>query len=485
VIDTLFELLAQGWTPWLLSSLIVGAAIAIWTDLRVRHVAPVLRGLDDAIAAVEESEGQGGFRRRFGTVFQRLATNPVIGEVWRGYAATIALAPGQEDALGYTRRPHESFNESLLANAGINLRFYHAVPNLLVGAGLLFTFLGLVAALYFASRGVAAAEVQEAQRALRELLGAATFKFVTSIAGLGSSMLFSWREKALLHRIQRRLFRLCAAFEARMVPLTAESIGIAQLHELRQQQQELQKLGRSLLVKVPDTVEERLTAELVAAVAPLRRGTAAAAERLARIDEWLLDLVLEAAEADGEKAGSRALPVLERLDALVAAVRESRGGLRAGVVPAAPEVAAGGTGPRDLPELLGSSKELMREVDTRLGQSLLRVRDLLGRLGSERKPSRADIESAGRLLLEAQSSLQQAKAASARLSQRLDQLAREGEAMAAGKGGAAEVQAFRQELGTLNQDLRQTLQLLEGGAEAAAERLAGAGNHLRVRSTAG
>ena len=485
MIDTFFELLAQGWTPWLLSSLIVGAAIAIWVDLRVRHVAPVLRGLDDAIAAVEESEGQGGFRRRFGAVFQRLATNPVIGEVWRGYAATIAPAPGQEDALGYTRRPHESFNENVLANAGINLRFYNAVPNLLVGAGLLFTFLGLVAALYFASRGVAAAEVQEAQRALRELLGAATFKFVTSIAGLGSSMLFSWREKALLHRIQRRLSRLCAALEARMVPLTAESIGIAQLMELRQQQQELQKLGRSLLVKVPDTVEERLTAELVAALAPLRRGTAAAAERLARIDEWLLDLVLEAAEADGEKAGSRALPVLERLDTLVAAIRESRGGPPGAVVPAAIEVTAGGTAPRDLPELLGSSKELMRNVDTRLGQSLLRVRDLLGRLGSERRPSRADLESASRLLLEAQASLQQAKAASARMSQRLDQLAREGEAMAAGKGGAAEVQAFRQELGTLNQDLRQTLQLLEGGAGAAAERLAGAGSHLRVRSTAG
>ena len=127
----------------------------------------------------------------------------------------------------------------------------------------------------------------------------------------------------------------------------------------------------------------------------------------------------------------------------------------------------------------------MRNVDTRLGQSLLRVRDLLGRLGLERRPSRADLEFASRLLLEAQSSLQQAKAASARMSQRLDQLAREGEAMAAGKGGAAEVQAFRQELGTLNQDLRQTLQLLEGGAGAAAERLAGAGSHLRVRSTAG
>ena len=479
VVDTLFELLAQGWTPWLLSALIVGAAVAIWLDLRIRRVAPVLRGLDDAIAAVEESEGHGGFRRRFGAVFQRLAANPVIGEVWRGYAATIAPAPGQEDALGYTRRPQESLNESLLANAGINLRFYNAVPNLLVGAGLLFTFLGLIAALYFASRGVTAAEVQEAQRALRELLGAATFKFVTSIAGLGSSMLFSWREKMLLHRIQRRLARLCAALEARMVPLTAESIGIAQLMELRQQQQELAKLGRSLLVRVPETVEERITAELVTALTPLRRGTAAAAERLARIDEWLLDLVLDAAETEGEKPGARAAPVLERLDALVAAAREIRGGTTGSALretPAAPPA-------QDLPELLDSSQQLMRSVDSRLGQSLLRVRDLLGRLGGERRPSRTDLEAAGRLLLEAQGSLQQAKAASVRLSERLDQLVREGQAVLGAKGGrAVEVQAFRHELGALNRDLRQTLQLLESGAGSAAEQMAGAGHHLRVRS---
>ncbi len=481
MIDPLFVLLAQGWTPWLLAALIAGGAIAIWVDFRVRHVAPVLRGLDDAIATVEESEGQGGFRRRFGVVFQRLSANPVIGEVWRGYAATIAPAPGQEDALGYTRRPQDSFNETLLANAGINLRFYNAVPNFLVGAGLLFTFLGLVAALYFASRGVAAAEVQEAQRALRELLGAATFKFVTSIAGLGSSMLFSWREKALLHRIQRRLSRLCAALEARMVPLTAENIGIAQLMELRQQQQqELMKLGRGLLVKVPEAVEERLTAELVASLAPLRRGTLAAAERLARIDEWLLDLVLDAAEAGGEKAGARALPVLERLYTLVAAVREARGRPPAAATVTAaegPEAAAA----HDLPGLLGSSQELMRSVDTRLGQALLRVRDLLGRLGGERRPSRADVESASRLLLEAQGSLQQAKAASAKLSQRLDQLAREAETMAGKDAKAADVRAFRHELGGLNQDLRQTLQLLEVGAGTAAEQLAGAGGQLRIR----
>jgi hypothetical protein len=329
LVDALFRSLSLPWVPWALSALIVGTALVVWRDFRFGRIGPVLRGLDDAIAAVEEAEGPGAFRRRFPAVFKRLAENPVVGEAWRGYAPTIAPAPGSEDALGYTRRPRESFGENLLALAGVDLRFFHAVPNLLVGAGLLFTFLGLVAALYFASRGVAAASVAEPQQALRELLAAATFKFVTSIAGLGSSLVFSWREKALLHRVHRRLAHFCGVLEARMVPVTAESIGLAQLGELRQQRQELQRLGRHLLVRVPETVEDRLAAELVAAVAPLRAATAAAASRLARVDEWVLDLVLDAAQPTGAAEthpAARALPVLERLDALAAAVRELRPG---------------------------------------------------------------------------------------------------------------------------------------------------------------
>jgi hypothetical protein len=252
---------------------------------------PVLAGLDDALRAVQETEGQASFRQRFPQLFRRLAENPVVGEVWRAFAPTLAPAPGSDDAMGYTRRPQESFNESLLAIAGINLRFYNAVPNLLVGAGLLFTFIGLVAALYFASAGVAATDVVTAQFALRELLAAATFKFITSIAGLGSSLVFSWGEKAQLHRVQRRLTQLCSALEARMVPVTGESVAGAQLAEMRQQTVLLRRLSRDLFVRLPEGVEEGLTAEIGRAVAPLRDALTEAAPSLRRIAEPILDLL--------------------------------------------------------------------------------------------------------------------------------------------------------------------------------------------------
>jgi hypothetical protein len=165
------------------------------------------------------------------------------------------------------------------------------VPNLLVGAGLLFTFIGLVAALYFASAGVAASNVEIAQRALRDLLAAATFKFVTSIAGLASSLVFSWREKAQLHRVQTRLAHFCSALEARMMPVTSESMAGAQLAEMRQQTTLLRRLTRDLFVRLPEGVEEGIAGEIGRAVAPLREALAEAAPALRRLAEPLTEML--------------------------------------------------------------------------------------------------------------------------------------------------------------------------------------------------
>ena len=148
----------------------------LWIDFR-RRVAALRRALDHAIRVVSEVDGQAQFKQRFPAIFKQLAENPMLGPVWRAFAPTLTEAPSHAASMGYTRRPKDVFDETLMAAAGINLRFFGAIPNFLVGAGLLFSFLGLVAALHFASAGVASDNVAQAQRALADLLAAATFKF--------------------------------------------------------------------------------------------------------------------------------------------------------------------------------------------------------------------------------------------------------------------------------------------------------------------
>lgn len=293
MIDGLFGVLVQPWVPWMLAAMLATTALVAWLSFRFRRIAPVLAGLDRAIALVEASQGPSGFRRGFRATYQLLAEDPIVGTIWRAYALTIGVAPGTDEALGYSRRPHESFDDGLLVVAGVNLRLYRAVPNLLVGCGLLFTFVGLVGALYFGSRGIGAGDIAQAQHALHELLAAATFKFATSIAGLGSSLVYSWREKALLYRVQYRLARFCTALEERMVPITTASIVVRQLGELKAQQMELWLQCGQLDPSGADQMSTCLSLELGKAVAPLRETLAAAADRLGAVDQWIRDAILQ------------------------------------------------------------------------------------------------------------------------------------------------------------------------------------------------
>jgi hypothetical protein len=383
MIETVFAFFALSWVPWGLSAVLVLGAFAIWLQFR-RRLEPVLAGLEEASAIIEDAATPAAFRDRFPTIDDALAANPIIGEAWRSFARTLVPVPGQDKVLGATRRPAEDLNEAVLASAGLNLRFYMAVPNYLVGLGLLFTFLGLVAALYFASAGVTAANVQEAQGALRDLLGAATFKFVTSIAGLGASIVYSLREKDRLYRVSRYLARLCTSLEARLVPVTPEYLGMMQLDELRSQSAMMRRIGRNLHVTVPESIEERLAAELLDAVQPMREGFVHAAARLARLDERLAERLAVPTPVAAPRLSTLSeqaalAPLLEELRRLRETVET--------LPPFASPTATGASGAnqliRALPslvELFEASTEGLRTLDRRLEQALMRIRTTLDML---------------------------------------------------------------------------------------------------------
>jgi hypothetical protein len=387
MIETIFAFFALSWVPWGLSAVLVVGALLIWLDFR-RRLRPVLAGLDEALAIIEEAATPAAFRDRFPSINEALAGNAIIGEAWRSFAQTLVPVPGQDKVLGATRRPADDLNEAILASAGLNLRFYMAVPNYLVGLGLLFTFLGLVAALYFASAGVTAANVQEAQGALRDLLSAATFKFVTSIAGLGASIAYSLREKDQLYRVSRHLARLCASLEARLVPVSPEYLGLMQLDELRSQNAIMRRIGRNLYVTVPDTVEERIATELLDAVQPMRAGFVRAAAQLAKLDERLAErligptaTVAPGSTAVGEHAGLA--PLLEELRRL----REAVEALPPSALPAAREASGDSRLVRALPSfvrLFELSTEGLRSLDLRLEHALARIKTALDSLQAER-----------------------------------------------------------------------------------------------------
>lgn len=386
VIDSVFGVLALPWLPWVLAGGIVLLALVLLQAFLLR-LGPLRRALGRAIELLDRGEGTVAFRQRFPVVFEALAQDPVLGEAWRSYASTLTPVPGNEKTLGSARAPHAVFDDTLLARVGINLRFYQAVPNILVGLGLLFTFLGLVAALHFASGGVTADDVREAQAALRELLAAATFKFVTSIAGLGASLVFSWREKVHLHAVQAEISRFCRLLEARVVPLTPEALLADQIRETQQIGRLVARMGRSLIIRAPEGIEERLADELTLATRPLKAALERVARRFDTLDERVASELVAAGRSVGDLATRRAAGSAE-----TPAAPEPPEGPRSGTerLPASPPARA--PDEKTVASVRGTPSPAIRQLLHRLDQATVAVQDGLDRLRGRPPLDRAAIE---------------------------------------------------------------------------------------------
>ena len=230
--------------PLLLSLAIVSIAVALlallilWSAaawLRIGRVRRQLRACGTGAA----------FRQNFAAADRCLAAS-LFGDAWREYRQ--CLKTGEEGML-YPRRPDEYLGLHAMAGRAYPARFFAAAHGYFIGVGLLLTFVGLVAALKFAAAGVASPDLAVAKASLNALLAAAAFKFMTSIAGLGSSLALSIAARSATCLVESAAQNVACDLERAMSPLVAESLAFDQLAATRQQLLELRQIGATLAVQ--------------------------------------------------------------------------------------------------------------------------------------------------------------------------------------------------------------------------------------------
>jgi hypothetical protein len=192
-------------------------AIVLFLYTYLGRISPMLRDLDGVADALRRiASRREDAARQLASVDTVMAGHPIVARSWKLFRATLS----QDDRGRVTapRPPAHYLNMAALEHGGVRLRFFLGLPNDFVGLGLIFTFLGLVAGLYFASRSMLSADLADARAALTMLLHAATFKFLTSITGIGISMLMGGAQRIILDQIQARLAELQILIEE-MIPL--------------------------------------------------------------------------------------------------------------------------------------------------------------------------------------------------------------------------------------------------------------------------
>jgi len=153
---------------------------------------------------------------------QRQTEDEALQFLLRETEAGLIDLPTQSSSF----RPHaEVWTVQNVIGARMNLALFETMPNLLIGFGLMCTFIFLAIALQQAGIALNAmdASARQQDQALQSLIATAGGKFITSIAGLLCSLLWNWRAKVSLAKLQAALDALCHTLRARIPDNAAEA----------------------------------------------------------------------------------------------------------------------------------------------------------------------------------------------------------------------------------------------------------------------
>ena len=168
----------------------IGAGVRLWRRLRVLknillRVESILKTSDkDASVIFSQSNG--------------------LRQAWKQYLSTFISAsegPPKTDQLAST-----FFSVSEIMDRHVNLRLYLAMPNILVGIGVLGTFIGLVSGI----GGFDTESAEGVRQSITELLAGMSTAFYTSIFGMLGSILFNFFEKTQVRVINEHVQRVTA-----------------------------------------------------------------------------------------------------------------------------------------------------------------------------------------------------------------------------------------------------------------------------------
>lgn len=268
---------------WLVFSGILLSAIGLFLFWFLPPLRRLGAALSETLAALGPA-GEPWTLDRSTTVRQVVATHPELRQAWQETEQRIIAVPvsGRLRVL-MLGSPRDLWTPNRLLAGRLNVELAEAVPNLLVGVGLFFTFLFLTGALMGATsalsqQGGASADLLDATRGLLDTAGG---KFLTSLAGLGASVGWTVAARRAMARVQDRCELLLEALAERLPPNGTE---LALVEQLRQGEAVNTRLDagharagelltvareqRQLFVQFRDQVAEHLGRSISASIVP-------------------------------------------------------------------------------------------------------------------------------------------------------------------------------------------------------------------------
>jgi hypothetical protein len=311
-----------------LSSLIGAVALGLAVAYFVMHVVLISLAISDASRRITSARNSASFVDKFDAIDQRLSKHPLIGPAWRVFDQTMVRTLGAK-IIQTTVRPGSLLNFASARERLAGLKMMGSIPGYFVGVGLLLTFIGLVLALQQASAAVSSNDANGMQTATRQLLKVATFKFTTSIAGLGSSIVLSIFFRFYTVLIEAAFDRLNHKIEERVRIVSSQSIAWDMNESLRAQLTELKQINSAdFFARMGENISPKIQSAFTNAMAPVTASIDNAMARISNASQsGVSDLMKEFSQTLQVGAGDELRELTKTLQTMQGALVEAQGGI--------------------------------------------------------------------------------------------------------------------------------------------------------------
>ncbi len=231
---------------WVAILILAGAASAyvFWFSRNLRQLEKPLNAVSKAL-----DKPAGDWRRATEDARAAAKTSPVVATAWQDTEQRVIRLPrGEANILATLGAPRDLWSSQRLLTRTFNLPLAESVPNILVGIGLLFTFIFLTIALTQATTALVSQSGTQADilGATRGLLSAAGAKFITSLAGLLASILWTLAARKRMTRLTQVCEDIVDRIARLVPPIGSEMIVASQLHSAIELEKSVVELGKSV-----------------------------------------------------------------------------------------------------------------------------------------------------------------------------------------------------------------------------------------------
>lgn len=320
-----FEGLSRPEFAYALASGLGAIALGLAVAFLLMHALAIPLSLRLAQRSLDRPDGMVAFAGDYESIRQALERHPLIGHAWQKFDETL-VRPRDDGPINSTVRPQTFVNIGVAREKLFGLKMMGSIPGYFVGVGLLLTFIGLVFALHNASAAVSATDAGGMQKATRELLHVATFKFATSIAGLAASIVLSLLFRSYLIAIEGAFDRFCRAAERNLRYTAPQSITAQMNERLAEQLTELKQINSAdFFSRMGEQISPRIQSAFSDAVAPMNEHLAAAMDRLSQTSQsGVSELLTQFSTSVQGSAGTELRELAETLKAMQATLMDAQ-----------------------------------------------------------------------------------------------------------------------------------------------------------------